>query len=250
MSLCSFIGLERPAVSCFRGKFKAPFIIQNTICGADERFGCPPTTEQTQHKPVRPPLWLCSARAHEVAVCLLWSQTRAAAQPPRILTASSALYPNRPLDPQTPQWDRTVLEHCTLAASTESFLEEEQLLKQRMLCDSLSLCVYLLTIFMFIARHTKNIYIFLKHLAWAHSNDLSDFVQLWFATKEHLAQISHLRVFSTEQVSSQMVILHSNLKTTFPDINWVDLCDIMKYKLFVWIGLFMTAVFTVGSLKH
>lgn len=58
MSLCSFIVLEKPAASCFRGKFKAPFIIQTRIFGADEGFGCPPTTEQTEYRLIRPPLWL------------------------------------------------------------------------------------------------------------------------------------------------------------------------------------------------
>ena len=70
---------ERAAVSCFRGKFRARFIIKATVCGADERCGCSPTTQNTQHQHARQPLGLYSTQAHEVVVCLisfLWSQTQ------------------------------------------------------------------------------------------------------------------------------------------------------------------------------
>lgn len=183
---CAFIVLERPAVSCSRGKFKAPFIIRTTICGADERFGCPPTAEQTEDQLIRQPLWLYSTQTHEVAVCLvliLWSPRSAQSNHPGILTTGSALCPNRPPDPQTQRF-------------------------------------FMIFFIAFNMSHLKSHSLKFKQI----------FVKQWMdVVEQHLEQICQLHVLLGQQVTSQTVTLHSNLKTTLPKNNRLDLCHIMQY---------------------
>lgn len=153
--LCSFIVLERPAVSCFRGKFKAPFTIQTTLCGQQMRDLAVLQQQSRQsinfcdhHSgcvPLRPVKWpFVSSSSSEVKLGLV--------QLPRVPTAGSALCPDRPLDPADTRWGR---HSSTLAANIKS-VNKAFLRMNHFSCHclaSLYCCFLMLT-----ARHIRDTY--------------------------------------------------------------------------------------------